>query len=67
MSELINKRNKTLCNDCIFHVSRIGTIECTHPEEFEINCYNITFCNSFQPMHEVESPCVAYGQDVETF
>ncbi|GJD18687.1 hypothetical protein RIVM261_036430 [Rivularia sp. IAM M-261] len=67
MSELINKRNKTLCNDCIFHVSRIGAIECIHPDEFEINCYNVTFCSSFQPMHEVESPCVAYGQDLETF
>lgn len=65
MSELIDKRNKTLCDDCIFHVSRIGAIECTHPEEFEINCYNVIFCSSFQPMHEVESPCVAYGQDVE--
>lgn len=66
MSEFIHKQKKTICNDCIFHVSTIGAIECTHPDELDINCYNVSFCSSFQPMHEVESPCVAYGQDMET-
>jgi hypothetical protein len=58
--------SRTICNDCIFHLVTTGAIECTHPLEFGVNCYNVTFCSSFQPMHEVESPCVVWSEDMET-
>ncbi|BAZ09334.1 hypothetical protein NIES4071_11420 [Calothrix sp. NIES-4071] len=60
MSQNINKQ---ICKDCIFHILTAGAIECTNPDEFGVNCDKVTFCSSFQPMHEVESPCVAYGEE----
>jgi hypothetical protein len=55
--------SKTICCDCIFHLTKAGAIECTNPAELGVNCNKVTFCSSFQPMHEVESPCVAYGEE----
>jgi putative hydrolase of HD superfamily len=54
---------KTICNDCAFHVLLEGVVQCIHPDELEINYATVTFCNSFQPMQEVDSPCVTYGED----
>lgn len=54
---------QTICNDCAFHVKVEEAIECIHPEELEINCSTVTFCSSFQPLQEVESPCVSFGID----
>ncbi|MBD2445682.1 HD domain-containing protein [Nostoc sp. FACHB-152] len=54
-----------LCYDCAFHVNVADTIECIHPDEVEVNCATVTFCNSFQPSVEIDSPCVTFGQDEE--
>jgi hypothetical protein len=54
---------KTICNDCAFHVLVEGVVQCIHPDELEVNCATVTFCNSFQPTQEVDSPCVSFGKD----
>ncbi|MFN6571791.1 hypothetical protein [Dendronalium sp. ChiSLP03b] len=56
---------QTICNDCAFHVKVEGAIECIHPDELEVICSTITFCNSFQPAQEIDSPCVSFGNDEE--
>ncbi|MGH7998549.1 MAG: hypothetical protein ACREPR_03740 [Brasilonema sp.] len=38
-------------------------MQCIHPDEAGVNCATITFCNSFQPMQEVDSPCVYEDSD----
>ncbi|MBD2679177.1 MULTISPECIES: hypothetical protein [Nostoc] len=55
---------KTICNDCAFHVLE-GVVQCIHPDEAVVNCATVNFCNSFQPMQEVDSPCVTYGNESE--
>ncbi|WP_228014534.1 hypothetical protein [Fortiea sp. LEGE XX443] len=55
----------TICNDCAFHVKVKAAIECIHPDEFTVNCAVVTFCSSFQPIEEVDSPCVTFGNDEE--
>ncbi|PMB44013.1 hypothetical protein CEN40_14765 [Fischerella thermalis CCMEE 5205] len=52
--------HQTICSDCAFHVEVEGVIECIHPDESEINCSTVLFCNSFQSIQEVESPCVCF-------
>lgn len=54
---------QTICLDCVFHTQVAGTITCIHPDEAEVNCSTVTFCNSFQPTQEIESPCVSFGND----
>ncbi|AFZ26389.1 hypothetical protein Cylst_4293 [Cylindrospermum stagnale PCC 7417] len=51
---------KTICNDCAFYVEVKGSTECIHPDEFEVNCSTVTFCSSFLPAVEVDSPCVTF-------
>jgi putative hydrolase of HD superfamily len=60
-----NKSLSLLCHDCAFHVTVADTIECIHPDEFEVNCATVTFCSSFQPSEEIDSPCVTFGQNEE--
>ncbi|AUT00005.1 hypothetical protein CLI64_06180 [Nostoc sp. CENA543] len=55
--------SQTLCHDCIFHVQAQDQVECIHPDEIGINCSAVVFCSSFQPLQEVDSPCVTFGQD----
>ncbi|MBD2247440.1 hypothetical protein [Nostoc sp. FACHB-888] len=67
MSNLIDAQPlpcKTICNDCAFHVLE-GVVQCIHPDEAGVNCATVNFCNSFQPMQKVDSPCVTYGNDQE--
>ncbi|MDM9379351.1 hypothetical protein QUB80_01335 [Chlorogloeopsis sp. ULAP01] len=54
---------ETICNECAFHVLVEGVVQCIHPDETGVNCANVNFCNSFQPMQVVDSPCVTYGED----
>ncbi|OUL30236.1 hypothetical protein BV372_22165 [Nostoc sp. T09] len=56
---------QTICQDCIFSSKVEGAIDCTHPDEFEVNCSTIIFCNSFQPAQEIDSPCVSFDYDDE--
>lgn len=58
-----HKMSQTICNDCAFHVETGDTLTCIHPEELDVNCATVTFCNSFQPSQEVDSPCVTFGND----
>ncbi len=65
-----HRLSQTICNDCAFHVQMedaIPTVSyaiaCIHPEELDVNCANVTFCNSFQPSQEIDSPCVTFGED----
>lgn len=55
--------SQTICCDCAFHLKVKGAIACTHPEELDVNCATVIFCNSFQPSQEVDSPCVTFGND----
>lgn len=57
------KLSQTICHDCAFHVEMGDAIACIHPEELDVNCATVTFCNSFQPSQEIDSPCVTFGQD----
>ncbi|MEA5577724.1 hypothetical protein [Anabaena sp. UHCC 0451] len=50
---------QSICEECAFYVK----LECTHPDEFEINCAVVNFCNSFTPAVEVDSSCVSFGND----
>jgi hypothetical protein len=56
-------QHQTLCNDCAFHILIEKIIECIHPDEIEINCSTVIFCNSFQPTQEIDSPCVSFDLD----
>ena len=58
-------RRKTICNDCAFHALSNGCLECTNPDEVEVNCSTVVFCNSFQPAQEIDSPCVSFDFDDE--
>jgi putative hydrolases of HD superfamily len=53
-----------LCHDCAFHITREELIECIHPDEYDVNCAVVTFCSSFQPMQEVDSPCVSFDNEI---
>ena len=53
-------KSQTICNDCAFHTLSNNTLQCTHPDELKVNCSTVMFCNSFQPMEEVDSPCVSF-------
>ncbi|MCP6758307.1 MAG: hypothetical protein NHB32_05885 [Fischerella sp. CENA71] len=54
---------QTICIDCAYHIKVEGIIECIHPEELEINCSAVMFCNSFQSTQEIESPCVSFDDE----
>ncbi|WP_083468814.1 HD domain-containing protein [Nostoc piscinale] len=54
---------ETICNDCAFHLKNESGIECIHPDELAVNCAVVTFCSSFQPAKEIDSPCVTFGQE----
>lgn len=56
-------QNKNLCHDCIFHIIENNLTECTNPDESGVNCSQVVFCSSFQPMQEIDSPCVTFGND----
>jgi len=51
--------HKTICEECAFYIK----LECTHPDEMAVNCATVTFCNSFTPSVEIDSPCVSFGND----
>ncbi|WP_088243904.1 hypothetical protein [Calothrix rhizosoleniae] len=57
------QHHKTICHDCTF--SELGKItpQCLHPDEAGVNCDNVTFCDSFQPSQEIDSPCVSFSED----
>ncbi|MBD2342562.1 hypothetical protein [Anabaena subtropica] len=66
MSDSINSPHTlshTICDDCAFHTKVEEAIKCIHPEELEANCATVIFCNSFQPVQEIDSPCVSFGKD----
>lgn len=66
MSDLTERQpspRKTICNDCAFHILMNGSVQCTHPNELGVNCYKVTFCSSFQPTLEVDSPCVLFDDE----
>ncbi|MGB3649674.1 MAG: hypothetical protein WBA41_00385 [Rivularia sp. (in: cyanobacteria)] len=66
MSNLTERQTsprKTICDECAFHVLVNNCMQCTHPLELEVNCYKVTFCNSFQPAEEVDSPCVSFNDE----
>lgn len=50
---------QSICEECAFYVK----LECTHPDEIDINCAKVTFCNSFTLAVEVDSSCVSFGND----
>jgi hypothetical protein len=55
--------SQTICNDCAFSSKVDRGMECIHPDELEVNCSTVVFCNSFQPAQEIDSPCVTFGND----
>jgi hypothetical protein len=60
----MNKQhNQTICNDCIFSDIVESAPQCLHPDEAGVNCSNVNFCNSFQPLQEIDSPCVSFSDD----
>lgn len=56
---------QTMCRDCAFHIKVQGVTECIHPDEMEVNCSTVIFCNSFQPAQPIDSPCVSFGNEEE--
>ncbi|MDJ0694841.1 hypothetical protein [Mastigocoleus sp. MO_188.B34] len=58
-------QRKTICNDCAFHTLNNGFVQCTHPDELEVKCSTVVFCNSFQAAREIDSPCVSFDFDNE--
>ncbi|MEM9925324.1 MAG: hypothetical protein AAF915_16495 [Cyanobacteria bacterium P01_D01_bin.50] len=56
-------QRKTICNDCAFQVLVNNSMQCTHPLELGVNCSAVTFCSSFQPAVEVDSPCVSFDEE----
>ncbi len=69
MSNNLNDRQlspcKTICNECIFHALVEDLTECTNPDESGVNCSTIVFCSSFQPIQEIDSPCVSFSEEDE--
>ncbi|MCJ8280521.1 MAG: hypothetical protein MJK14_11610 [Rivularia sp. ALOHA_DT_140] len=63
LTQLQSSQSKTICSDCAFHTLLNHQMQCTHPEESEVNCYTVIFCNSFQPIEEVDSPCVSFDDE----
>ncbi|TAF10123.1 MAG: hypothetical protein EAZ77_04015 [Nostocales cyanobacterium] len=64
MSDFIESQTmlfRSICEDCAFYMQ----MKCTHPDEFEVNCAMVTFCSSFTPTVEIDSPCVTFGSDDE--
>ncbi|BAT54736.1 unknown protein [Nostoc sp. NIES-3756] len=57
------KLSQTICDECAFHIQVTEVIACIHPEELDVNCATVIFCNSFQPSQEIDSPCVTFGND----
>ncbi|MEA5574601.1 hypothetical protein [Calothrix sp. UHCC 0171] len=55
----------TICNECISHTFVEGLSECLHPDESGVNCATVIFCSSFQPIQQVDSPCISFGEDEE--
>ncbi|MEM7552995.1 MAG: hypothetical protein AAF378_02670 [Cyanobacteria bacterium P01_A01_bin.84] len=53
-------KKNNICNDCAFYNVNDRIKECTHPLELGIDCSRVVFCSSFQPLHEVDSPCVTF-------
>ncbi|MDZ8056123.1 MAG: hypothetical protein RMX68_005615 [Aulosira sp. ZfuVER01] len=62
-SQLSQESRQTICQDCVFSSKVAGVIDCTHPDEFEVNCSTVIFCNSFHPTQEIDSPCVCFDYD----
>jgi len=58
-----HQSSQTICCDCAFHLEVGDAIACIHPEQLDVNCATVTFCNCFQPAQEVDSPCVTFGND----
>lgn len=58
-----HKLSQTICGDCAFHIKVVDESACIHPEELDVNCATVVFCNSFQPSQEIDSPCVTFGND----
>ncbi|BAY61411.1 hypothetical protein NIES22_14760 [Calothrix brevissima NIES-22] len=58
-------QRQTICQDCAFHIHREGVFDCIHPDELQVNCSQVIFCNSFQPSQEIDSPCVTFDYDDE--
>jgi hypothetical protein len=56
---------QTICQDCAFSTKIQGRIDCIHPDELQVNCSQVIFCNSFQPSQEIDSPCVSFDYDDE--
>jgi hypothetical protein len=54
---------QTICLDCAFSTKTESGIDCIHPDELQINCSQVIFCNSFQPAQEIDSPCVSFDYD----
>jgi hypothetical protein len=54
---------KTICQDCAFHTHTQDSSECIHPDESGVDCAKVTFCSSFQPAQEIDSPCVCFCED----
>jgi hypothetical protein len=59
MQDKMQLLHKTICEECAFYIK----LECTHPDEMAVNCAAVTFCNSFTPSVEIDSPCVSFGND----
>ncbi|MFM7408979.1 MAG: hypothetical protein ACKO3K_20550 [Cuspidothrix sp.] len=57
--ELTPVSSRTICQDCAFYLN----LQCTHPDESQVNSTTITFCNSFTPAVEIDSPCVSFADD----
>jgi hypothetical protein len=53
----------TICDECVFSTQINDLPTCINPDETKIDCKNVIFCSSFQPINEVESPCVSFGED----
>jgi hypothetical protein len=51
--------HQSICQECAFYINE----QCTHPDEFGINCATVIFCNSFTPAVEIDSPCVTFGSE----
>ncbi len=58
-----HKLSQSICSDCAFHIEVGDVLTCIHPEELDVSCATVIFCNSFQPSQEIDSPCVTFGND----
>lgn len=56
-------KTKTICDECAFHELSNDKLQCTHPDESKVNCSTVVFCSSFQPLEEVDSPCVSFDDE----